>query len=86
MFDEDDLKSTRWRRLRHYKARVRMWSYNITRRISATTCLFLGVLCVVVIMLVHTPKLEVDLISQKGAVVGNKHAASLFFEKKGMLG
>ncbi|GAB5593036.1 hypothetical protein Unana1_07936 [Umbelopsis nana] len=82
MFDEDDLKSTRWRRLRHYKAGVRMWSYSIWRRMTTTTRLFLGVLCAVFLMLVFSPKLEVDLISQRGAVLGNKHAASLFFEKK----
>jgi hypothetical protein len=84
MFDEDDLKSTRWRRLRHYKARIRMWSYNVSRRITTTTCVFLGVLCILLFLVVFTPKLEVDLIPQKASISGNnKLTASLLIEKKG---
>ncbi|KAH8551076.1 hypothetical protein BGW37DRAFT_49490 [Umbelopsis sp. PMI_123] len=83
MFDEDDLKSTRWRRLRHYKARIRMWSYNVSRRITTTTCVFLGVLCILLFLVVFTPKLEVDLIPQKASISGNnKLTASLLIEKK----
>lgn len=84
MFDEDDLKSTRWRRLRHYKARVRMWCFNLSRGMTTTTCVFLGVLCVLLLVMIFTPKLEVDLLPQKASISpNNKVTASLFNDMKG---
>ncbi|KAI9288369.1 hypothetical protein BC943DRAFT_377483 [Umbelopsis sp. AD052] len=64
MFDEDDLKSTRWRRLRHYKARIRMWCHYLSRRMTTTTWVFLGVLCVLLLVTIFNPKLDVDLLPQ----------------------
>lgn len=86
MFDEDDLKSTRWRRLRLYKARIRLWYQKISRKQTNTTWLILSlVLTAVILLLFFKPKVEVDLISQPGGNPDNKHASSLGTEKKGMI-
>jgi hypothetical protein len=86
MFDEDDLKSTRWRRLRHYKARIRIWCHSLSRRMTTTTCVFLGVLCVLLLVTIFTPKLEVDLLPQTASTPrSNKLTASLLNQGKGKI-
>jgi hypothetical protein len=86
MFDEDDLKSTRWRRLRLYKARLRLLYQKLSRNQSSTTWLILSlILTALILLLFLKPKVDADLISQQAVNLGSQHTSSLFIEKKGMV-